>query len=260
MENATVQQAGSEMDGQVQHIKGILESLLFVNEGPVTLDQIRKVLDTVGANEIKKAILDKFNTIIIYQNDKNWFEEPIPCCFAIFTNTEEYKGKILLLYEDGGKVSEVLDISNILKEELIPKSFLYKKNNHQEGTPLSEFLSQKRVKYQRDYNKNNVSGANILQRNKVPEKENVEDYSLAIVRVGNSSVGKAGLINVRTDILNDMFFVFEFGEEHKTNKELKERICSEINKNQEHFKNSTIRVGSKSIKKSDVFDFKIQEL
>ena len=57
-----------------------------------------------------------------------------------------------------------------------------------------------------------------------------------------------------------MFFVFGFKEEYKGNKEIKEKICEIINKNQEHFKNSTIRVGSKSIKKNDVFDFKIQEL
>lgn len=236
----------------IKHLKEKDSSIAFVL--PISFFIAKKNKD------IKKELINNFSTIIIYQNDKNWFDEPIPCCFAIFTNTKEYKDKIFLLYEDGGKVSEILNISDLLKEELIPKSFLYKKNNHQEGTPLSEFLSQKRVKYQRDYNKNNISGANILQRNKVPEKENVEDYSLAIVRVGNSSVGKVGLINVKTDVLNDMFFVFEFNDKYKTNKELKERICSEINKNQEHFKNSTIRVGSKSIKKSDVFNFKIQEL
>ena len=56
MDNTTVQQSVDETDGQIQHIKGVVESLLFVNERPVTLDQIKKVLDTVNANEIKKAI------------------------------------------------------------------------------------------------------------------------------------------------------------------------------------------------------------
>lgn len=233
----------------IKHLKEKDSSIAFVL--PISFFIAKKNKD------IKKELINNFSTIIIYQNDRNWFDEPIPCCFAIFTNIKEYKDKILLLYEDGGKVSEVLNISDILKEELIPKSFLYKKNNHQEGTPLSGFLSQKRVKYQRDYSKNNVSGANILRRNKVPENKSVEDYFLAIVRVGNSSVGKAGLINIKEDILNDMFYVFEFNDEYKANKELKERICLEINKNQEHFRNSTVRVGSKSIKKSDVFDFRI---
>lgn len=39
-----------------QHISGVVESLLFVNEKPVTLDQIKKVIKTVNATEIKKAI------------------------------------------------------------------------------------------------------------------------------------------------------------------------------------------------------------
>lgn len=236
----------------IKHLKDNTSSIGFVL--PISFFIAKK------NREVKKVLSDKFSTIIIYQNDKYWFDEPIPCCFAIFTNIKNYENKILLLYEDGGNVKEELDLSNLITEELIPKSFMYKKNNHQEGMPLSEFLSQKRVKYQRDYDKNNVSGANILQRNKVPEKENIEDYSLAIVRVGNSSVGKAGLINIKADVLNDMFYVFEFNDKYKKNKELKEKICLEINKNQEHFRNSTVRVGSKSIKKSDVFEFKIQAL
>jgi hypothetical protein len=207
--------------------------------------------------ETKKIIEENFSTIIIYQNDKTWFDEPIPCCFAIFTNIEDYKNKVILLYEDGKKIYEVLDKSKLLTEELIPKSFLYKKNNSQHGTPLFEFLSDKKTKFVRDYKKNNVSGANILTKTKIPKEENIEEYALAVVRVGNSSIGKAGLINIKKDILNDMFFVFEFKENYNNNKELKEKICGLINKSQEHFKNITQRVGSKSIKKSDVFDFKI---
>ena len=56
MDNTTAPQAIEETDAQVQHIKGVIESLLFVNERPVTLDQIKKVLEAVNANEIKKAI------------------------------------------------------------------------------------------------------------------------------------------------------------------------------------------------------------
>ncbi len=207
-------------------------------------------------NEIKKEISNTFSTIIIYQNSEKWVDEPIPCCFAIFTNVEQLANKILLLYEDGGYVEEVLDKSQLLNEELIPKSFLYKKNNHPEGTPLSEFLIDEKVRYNRSYSENNVSGANILERNKIPDNKDVVDYCLAIVRVGNASVGKAGLINIKKDILNDMFYVFKFKEQFNKNKELKERICKLINENQKHFKNSTFRVGSKSIKKVDVFDFK----
>jgi len=208
--------------------------------------------------EIKKEILNNFSTIIIYQNDKNWFDEPIPCCFAIFTNIPEHHNKIILLYEDNENVKEELGIQELLTEELIPQSFLYKKNNKQEGTPLSKFLSEKTARYNKNYKDNNVSGANILERQKIPYNKNVADYLLAVVRVGNVSVGKTGLINKREDVLNDMFFVFEFKEEFNKNKELKEKICKLINQNQEHFKNSTIRVGSKSIKKSDILDFRIK--
>lgn len=90
--------------------------------------------------------------------------------------------------------------------------------------------------------------------------KNSEDYCLAVVRVGNSSVGKCGLVNKKEDILNDMFYVFDFNEEYKGDNKIKEEICHLINKNQEHFKNSTVRVGSKSIKKKDIFEFKIPEL
>ncbi|MBU4539597.1 MAG: SAM-dependent methyltransferase [Bacteroidetes bacterium] len=210
-------------------------------------------------NETKKILLDNFSTIIIYQNDKSWFEEPIPCCFAIFTNIEEYKDKIILLYEDGEKIKEVIDIGKLLTEELIPKSFLYKKKNgNGKGKhTLSKYLSEKIAKYQRDYKNNNISGANILTKTKIPKEKNIKEYSLAVVRVGNSSIGKTGLINIKENILNDMFYVFDFKEEHNLNKELKEKIVSEINKNQEHFRNLSVRVGSKSMKKNDLLNFKI---
>jgi len=220
-------------------------------------------------NETKKIILDNFSTIIIYQNDKNWFEEPIPCCFAIFTNkgcgqniltlSDKYKGKIILLYEDGETIKEVIGKENLLTEELIPKSFLYKKHNGNGNgkNNLSKYLSEKIAKYKRDYKNNNISGANILTKTKIPEGKEVKNYSLAVVRVGNSSIGKTGLIDIKEDTLNDMFYVFSFKDDYNSNNELKEKIVSEINKNQEHFRNLSVRVGSKSMKKNDLLSFRI---
>ena len=85
----------------------------------------------------------------------------------------------------------------------------------------------------------------------------MKDYALAVVRVGNSSIGKTGLINLKEDVLNDMFYVFGFNEKYSEDKLLKENIVDELNKNQEHFRNLSIRVGSKSMKKVDLLDFRI---
>lgn len=215
--------------------------------------------------EVKKEIVDNFSTITIYQNDKTWFDEPIPCCFAIFkgygqnipTLQDEYKDKTILLYEDGENIKKTLNKNQLLTDELIPKSFLYKNENKLQGISLSEILKEDSVRYNLSYTNNNVSGKNILSRNKIPSSDKIEDYCLAVTRVGNSSVGKAGLVNPKKDIFNGMFFLFEFQEEFNKNKDLKEKICAMINQNQEHFKNSTIRVGSKSIKRSDVLNFKV---
>lgn len=236
----------------IKHLKDKNSSIGFVL--PISFFIAKK------NKEVKENLLNNFSTIIIYQNDKNWFEEPIPCCFAIFTNLEDYQNKAILIYEDGEKINEVLDIKNLVNEELIPQSFLYKKNLSMNGTPLSTYLSNKPVKYKRNFKDNNISGANILEKTKIPQAKNISKYSLAVVRVGNSSVGKAGLINLEEDILNDMFYVLNFKEEFNDNKELKEKIVEEINKNREHFKNSTIRVGSKSIKKTDLLEFKSENL
>ncbi|MGE0268363.1 MAG: SMC-Scp complex subunit ScpB [Candidatus Omnitrophota bacterium] len=40
----------------LQYIQGVVEALLFVNERPITLEQIKRVLETVTPAEIKKAI------------------------------------------------------------------------------------------------------------------------------------------------------------------------------------------------------------
>ena len=41
---------------QDHHLKGVVEALLFVNEKPVTLDQMKNVLETVALSEIKRII------------------------------------------------------------------------------------------------------------------------------------------------------------------------------------------------------------
>jgi len=209
---------------------------------------------------IKKEILSNFSTIIIYQNTEVWFNYNIPCCFAMFTNTSDYKNKIILYYENKDKHREIIDIGNIF-EEIIPEVFYNKKhdltNNHN-GNLLKSYLSQEIVRYLKSYKDNNVSGKNILEKNKILLHENVEDYKLAVVRVGNVSVGKCGLINIKKDILNDMFFVFDFAKKYFKNKKIKEKICELINKNPDYFRNITCRVGSKSIKKEDIYNFKVE--
>jgi len=64
---------------------------------------------------VKNQILKYFSTIIIYQNDKIWFDRNIPCCFAIFTNAEKLKDKIVAIYENSTKNKEVFDIKNMKK-------------------------------------------------------------------------------------------------------------------------------------------------
>lgn len=208
---------------------------------------------------IKKEILSNFSTIIIYQNKEVWFDYNIPCCFAIFTNTIDFANKAVLCYENKEKHREVISIDNIF-EEIIPEVFYNKKhgltNNHN-GNLLKNYLSVEKIRYSKSYENNNISGKNILEKNKIPLHENVTDYKLAIVRVGNASVGKCGLINIKKDILNDMFFVFDFAKKYTENKKVKEKICGLINTNPDYFRNVTCRVGSKSIKKEDIYNFKV---
>ncbi|PIN83379.1 hypothetical protein COV61_03245 [Candidatus Micrarchaeota archaeon CG11_big_fil_rev_8_21_14_0_20_47_5] len=145
-----------------------------------------------------------------------------------------------------------------MDDELIPRSYLYKKNDKTSGELLSKFLKEKVVRYKRSYEKNNVSAANILEKTKIDEKNETQDYKLAVARVGNGSVGKAGLINIKKDILNDMFYVFDFRDRFNDDALLKEKLCELINKRRGHFCNITFRVGSKSIKKSDVLGFRVE--
>ena len=208
---------------------------------------------------IKNELLKYFSTIIIYQNDKVWFDKNIPCCFAVFTNSEKLKNKIILIYENSTKNEEMFDIKNI-HEELIPQVIFHKNNGYiknDKGIPLFNFLDNKNIKVKKSYKENNISAKNILENNIIPNSKIINDYKIAVVRVGNSSVGKCGLINEKEDILNDMFYVFDVKDRYKKNKQIKQIICEQINNNIDYFRNITCRVGSKSIKKEDVYNFKV---
>lgn len=208
---------------------------------------------------IKSEILKYYSTIIIYQNDKVWFDRNIPCCFAIFANIDKLRNKIIVIYENSIKNEEVFDIKNV-NEELIPQIIFHKNNGlikNNKGTPLKEFLESGSARVKKSYKENNVSASNILERKRIPSNSRVENYRLAIVRVGNTSIGKCGLINVNSDILNDMFYVFDVKGQYKRNRQMKEKICRQINKKVNYFRNITCRVGSKSIKKEDVLNFKV---
>jgi hypothetical protein len=208
---------------------------------------------------VKNEIVKYFSTIIIFQDNNIWFERNIPCVFAIFTNIKKFSGKILLIYENEQRHEKIIDLEDI-HQELIPQVIFYKNTscpNDNDGVPLKKFLDEKNIKVQKSYKDNNISASNILRKNKIPKKEPIENFKLAIVRVGNASVGRCGLININDDILNDMFYVFDVKPEYKSNKQIKEKICQQINKKTDYFKNITCRVGSKSIKKEDILGLKI---
>lgn len=208
---------------------------------------------------VKDEILKYFSTIIIYQNDKIWFDRNIPCCFTIFTNIEKLKDKIIIIYENNTKNEEVFNIDKF-NEELIPQIIFHKNNGYiknDKGTPLKRFLESKNIKIKKSYKKNNISAKNILTKNKIPSDKAIEDYKIAVVRVGNASVGKCGLVNVKEDVLNDMFYTFDVQDQYKKNKQVKEIICKQINERIDYFRNITCRVGSKSIKKEDIYNFKV---
>lgn len=209
--------------------------------------------------EIKQKLLEKFSTIIIFQNKEVWFDYHIPCCFAIFTNVDDFKDKVILQFENGESHRHILQISDF-HEELIPEVVFNKKHGivqNSLGIELRTYLSENKLRVEKSFGNNNISAKNILEKVKIPNNEKIEPYKLAVVRVGNSSVGKCGLINIEKDVLNDMFYILDFQKEHQNNKLIKEAICEAINQNQAYFKNITCRVGSKSIKKEDVFNFKI---
>lgn len=234
----------------IKHLKNKNSSIGFILPISFFIKNKNKV--------IKNRVLKTFSTIIIFQNKEIWFDYNIPCCFAIFTNIEQYKNKIILVYENKFQHKEIINIDQI-HEELIPEVFYNKKNSlmNNGGKSLQRFLEKSKIEYRKSFEKNNISGKNILKKYAIPARANIGNYKLAIVRVGNGSIGKAGLINVRKDILNDMFYVFDFVDRYNKSKKTKEDVCRAINKNQNYFKSITCRVGSKSIKKEDVLDFKV---
>ena len=208
---------------------------------------------------IKNELIKYFSTVIIYQNDKTWFDRNIPCCFAIFTNTKELKNKIVLIFENGMRNEEVFDIQSI-HEEIIPQVVFNKNHgciNNNKGLPLKDFLGANNILVKKSFKENNVSAKNILEKMTIPKNKQPEDYKIAVVRVGNSSVGKCGLINMNEDVLNDMFYVFDVRDKYKKSRQVKEKICQQINRNIDYFRNITCRVGSKSIKKEDVYNFRV---
>ncbi|MCA9405439.1 MAG: SMC-Scp complex subunit ScpB [Candidatus Omnitrophica bacterium] len=56
MTEENMNSSGTHQDEILSHVKGVIEAILFVNERPVTLDEIKKVLPTVTGAEIKKAL------------------------------------------------------------------------------------------------------------------------------------------------------------------------------------------------------------
>ena len=208
---------------------------------------------------VKDEIRKHCSTIIIYQNDQIWFDYNIPCCFGMFCNIPHFKDKIVLIYENKSRHEHIIDVDAI-HQELIPQIFYNKKHTIKfdaNGTPLREFLNPARVAYRKSYTENSVSAKNILQRTRIPAHSHVEDYKLAIVRVGNASVGRAGLVDVNRDVLNEMFYLFDFAAKYAKNKKTKETLCALLNQHQDYFKNITCRVGSKSIKKEDILSFHV---
>ena len=233
----------------IQHLKDKESTIAFVLPISFFIKNKNKA--------IKQQLATQFSTIIIYQNDKIWFDYHIPCCFAIFTNDQKHQNEIIITYENGQRHEEIYPLDNI-HEELIPETIIKKKTlDNSKGTFLHKILSRKKTSYNKSFKENNISAKNILEKQTIPPHTQVSDYKLAIVRVGNSSVGKCGLINNKKDVLNDMFYVMDFTEAVQHDKQQKEAICAAINQRQSYFQDITCRVGSKSIKKEDILNCKV---
>src|SRR3989338_4716581 len=199
----------------------------------------------------------KYNLKESYFSVKNYIKSTIwP---SLYLTKKELKNNIVVIYENSTINEEVFDIKNI-HEELIPQVIFHKNNGYiknDKGIPLKEFFENKNVKVKKSYKENNISASNILEKNKIPLNKAVDNYKLAIVRVGNASVGKCGLVNIKDDILNDMFYIFDVKDQYKKNKQIKEIICQQINKKIDYFRNITCRIVIKSIKKEDILNLKI---
>lgn len=57
----TIEQQQQSETPEVNHVRGVIEAILFVNEKPVSLDQFKKILETVSAGEIKKVLQEMQN-------------------------------------------------------------------------------------------------------------------------------------------------------------------------------------------------------
>jgi len=55
-ENKIFESSTEKQQDPLDHVKGVIESILFVNEHPVALEPLKKVFPTVGLADIKKAI------------------------------------------------------------------------------------------------------------------------------------------------------------------------------------------------------------
>ena len=107
----------------------ILKSLKHLKNKDSSLAFILPISFFIGNRNltVKEELLKYFSTIIILQNKETWFDYNIPCCFAIFTNIENLKNRIILYYENDELHREELEISNFY-EELIPEVFYNKKH------------------------------------------------------------------------------------------------------------------------------------
>jgi hypothetical protein len=211
-----------------------------------------------GKNQkLKQELTKAFSTIIVYQTDDRWVADNLPCCFVLLTSIKAYDNEVVLVLDETGTAikQEAIPLDSILTEDVVPKAFFYKKGASMSGTPLSEYIDDISPKYSKSFTSNTVNGSTILNRTKAvgdPER-----YSLAVVRVGNTSVGRAGLVDLKRDVLNDMFYVFSFKPKYNNDLTVKEGVCRVLNANISYFQHISQRIGSKSLKKKDILDFKV---
>lgn len=201
---------------------------------------------------LKQELSKRFKSIVIFQDERKWFSSNTPCCFCILSNLSADEG-IKIIWSNMGCYEIDKDLITC---ELIPQSYHYKHSVIQEGVPLSQILSEKRVKMDKTFTDNTVSASNILSKSMVigdPTR-----HCLAVCRVGNSSVGRAGLLHMENDKINDMFYLFAFNDEYDHDAEFKEKVCAAVNASGDYFQNISVRIGSKSIKRADVMNLRVK--
>ena len=236
----------------------ILKTLAHLKDGKSSVGYVLPLSFFIKGRslEVKKELLRRFSTMVIYQTDARWVREGVPCCFALFSNVPSLARKAVLVFEDSTIHKSAVSLERVLDTELIPKSFLYQENHSLKGTPISEYLEPLSPKYKKSFTANNVSAKNIIVHAKIPPGGDPSGYALAVTRVGDASVGKSGLVDLESDVLNDMFYVFKFKPGHD-DRETKEAVCAALNENTAHFRNLSYRVGSKSLKRDDILEFKV---